>query len=82
MTHSLLWSFIVSSLTRCFLFRGRIHLRITILSADQKQLPFKAVFGFAALGFGTHGLLDACTTYGTQLLWPLPMHASPGTTCR
>ena len=20
---------------------------------------------------GTHGLLDACTTYGTQLLWPL-----------
>ena len=36
----------------------------------KKQLPFKAVFGFAALGFGTHGLLDACTTYGTQLLWP------------
>ena len=26
---------------------------------------------FAALGYGTHGLLDACTTYGTQLLWPL-----------
>ena len=36
----------------------------------KKQLPFKAVFGFAVLGFGTHGLLDACTTYGTQLLWP------------
>ena len=36
----------------------------------KKQLPFKAVFGFTALGFGTHGLLDACTTYGTQLLWP------------
>lgn len=23
-----------------------------------------------ALGYGTHGLLDACTTYGTSLLWP------------
>jgi inner membrane protein len=29
------------------------------------------VWFFAVLGYGTHGLLDACTTYGTQLLWPL-----------
>ncbi len=25
---------------------------------------------FATMGYGTHGLLDACTSYGTQLLWP------------
>lgn len=25
---------------------------------------------FATLGWATHGLLDACTSYGTQLLWP------------
>lgn len=25
---------------------------------------------WAALAYGTHGLLDACTTYGTSLLWP------------
>ena len=25
---------------------------------------------FATLGYGTHGLLDACTSYGTQLFWP------------
>ncbi|WP_426416764.1 metal-dependent hydrolase [Aestuariirhabdus sp. LZHN29] len=25
---------------------------------------------FSTLGFATHALLDACTTYGTQLLWP------------
>jgi len=25
---------------------------------------------FATLGYSTHGLLDACTSYGTQLLWP------------
>jgi inner membrane protein len=25
---------------------------------------------FATMGYATHGLLDACTSYGTQLLWP------------
>lgn len=25
---------------------------------------------FCTLGYATHGVLDACTTYGTQLLWP------------
>jgi len=25
---------------------------------------------FCVLGYATHGLLDACTTYGTLLLWP------------
>jgi inner membrane protein len=29
-----------------------------------------AVFGAAFVGFGLHGLLDACTSYGTLLLWP------------
>ena len=37
----------------------------------RQHLTFKRVWFFAALGYGTHGLLDACTTYGTQLLWPL-----------
>jgi inner membrane protein len=26
---------------------------------------------FCLLGYASHGLLDACTTYGTQLFWPL-----------
>lgn len=25
---------------------------------------------YCTLGYATHGLLDACTTYGTQLFWP------------
>jgi inner membrane protein len=29
-----------------------------------------AVFGAALVGYGLHGLLDACTSYGTLLLWP------------
>lgn len=34
------------------------------------DLTFKQSWLFCALGFGTHGLLDAFTSYGTMLLWP------------
>lgn len=33
-------------------------------------LSFLQTYMFCTLGYATHGLLDACTTYGTQLLWP------------
>ena len=33
-------------------------------------LTFKQSYLFCLLGYATHGLLDTCTTYGTQLLWP------------
>ncbi|MGE0625507.1 MAG: metal-dependent hydrolase [Pseudomonadales bacterium] len=36
--------------------RRRLRLRETALAC--------------LLGYGSHGLLDACTSYGTQLLWP------------
>lgn len=32
--------------------------------------PSGRFYLFCLIGYGTHGLLDACTTYGTQLLWP------------
>ncbi|MEZ9440673.1 metal-dependent hydrolase [Vibrio atlanticus] len=41
------------------------------LIAKRRGLTFKQSWLFCALGYGTHALLDACTTYGTQLLWPL-----------
>lgn len=31
---------------------------------------WKPIVGAAIVGYATHGPLDACTTYGTQLLWP------------
>ena len=34
------------------------------------QLPFAKIYLWSLLGYASHGLLDACTTYGTQLLWP------------
>jgi inner membrane protein len=33
-------------------------------------LSFAQIYLFSFLGYATHGLLDACTSYGTQLLWP------------
>jgi len=38
--------------------------------ARRWQLSFKLTYLFCFLGYATHGLLDACTSYGTQLLWP------------
>ena len=33
-------------------------------------LTFKQSWWYASLGYATHGLLDSCTSYGTQLFWP------------
>ena len=33
-------------------------------------LGFKQSYIFCTLGYATHAVLDACTTYGTMLLWP------------
>ncbi len=34
------------------------------------KLSFPQVYLFSFLAYATHGLLDACTSYGTQLFWP------------
>ena len=35
-----------------------------------RRIPFREAYLYAFLGYATHGMVDACTTYGTQLLWP------------
>ena len=35
------------------------------------RLPFAQTFLFCTLGYATHPLLDAFTSYGTMLFWPL-----------
>ncbi|NDJ81644.1 metal-dependent hydrolase [Vibrio campbellii] len=40
------------------------------LIAKKGGLSFKQSWWYCALGYATHGLLDACTSYGTLLLWP------------
>jgi len=34
------------------------------------HLRFWQTVAYCTLGYATHGLLDACTSYGTQLFWP------------
>ena len=36
----------------------------------RRQMSYWQVWLVALVGYATHGLLDACTTYGTMLLWP------------
>ncbi len=35
------------------------------------DISFLQTLLWCIIGFATHGLLDGCTSYGTQLLWPL-----------
>lgn len=36
----------------------------------RRGMHFSRIYLFATLGYATAGLLDACTSYGTHLLWP------------
>lgn len=36
----------------------------------RRWLTFPVTYALCLLGFASHGVLDACTSYGTQLLWP------------
>jgi inner membrane protein len=36
----------------------------------RRQLDFAATYLFSLAGYASHCLLDACTSYGTLLLWP------------
>ena len=36
----------------------------------RRILAFKQLYRYALYGYATGGLLDACTSYGTHLLWP------------
>ena len=36
----------------------------------RRRLGFGRIYAYAFAGYATAGLLDACTSYGTRLLWP------------
>ena len=40
------------------------------LKPKKWQVTFKESWLFCTAGYATHALLDACTSYGTQLFWP------------
>jgi inner membrane protein len=40
------------------------------LIGKRQDLSFKQSYLYCTVGYATHALLDACTTYGTMLFWP------------
>lgn len=58
-THSLL-----------FIPAGAVVGAILLWPFFRKKMTFQRMYLFAFAGYATAGLLDACTSYGTQLLWP------------
>lgn len=49
---------------------GALFCALIFYPLAKSKLSFLQVYIFSFLGYATHGLLDACTSYGTQLFWP------------
>jgi inner membrane protein len=49
---------------------GALLCAVVLYPIVRRWLRPAALYGCCLLGYGSHGLLDACTSYGTQLLWP------------
>ncbi|MCK5723952.1 MAG: metal-dependent hydrolase [Gammaproteobacteria bacterium] len=49
---------------------GALLCTLVLYPFIKNKLTFSQIYLFSFLGFATHGLLDACTSYGTQLFWP------------
>ena len=60
-THSLVFVPIGGLVTGFFLF---------FLLGKRLNISFMESWLMCTIGYGTHGLLDACTTYGTAIFWP------------
>ena len=49
---------------------GSLLVALFIFPFVRGSISLKMVYLASFLGYATHGLLDACTSYGTQLFWP------------
>ena len=49
---------------------GALFVASALWLLIRKKLSFSQIYVACLLGYATHGLLDSCTTYGTQLFWP------------
>ena len=49
---------------------GALIVAALIFPLVRKHLSFKTTYAASFFGYATHGLLDACTSYGTVLFWP------------
>ena len=49
---------------------GSFFVALFIFPFVRSLMSLRMVYIASFLGYATHGLLDACTSYGTQLFWP------------
>lgn len=49
---------------------GALACTLLLYRWARTRLSFRETFFACLIGYASHGLLDACTSYGTQLLWP------------
>ena len=49
---------------------GSLIVALVLFPFVKNSMSIKTVYFASILGYATHGLLDACTSYGTQLFWP------------
>jgi inner membrane protein len=53
-----------------FIPLGSLIVALLIFPLVKKSMSLKTVYLACFLGYATHGILDACTSYGTLLFWP------------
>jgi inner membrane protein len=49
---------------------GALVCTVVVSLLLRNRSAFRRLYSYCLLGYATHGLLDACTSYGTQLFWP------------
>ncbi len=49
---------------------GSFLVALAVSPFFKGSISFKTLYLASLMGYATHGLLDACTSYGTQLFWP------------
>ncbi len=49
---------------------GALFCALLLYWPLRSRISFAQCYLFSILGYASHGVLDACTTYGTQLFWP------------
>jgi inner membrane protein len=53
---------------------GALVVALGLFKLVRHSLTFREAYLACLIGYATHGLLDACTSYGTQLFWPFSNH--------
>lgn len=72
-THSLIFipvGALICAIFFSYLWRRLCAKKYLIKNGLKYDISFSQIYLFCFMGYATHAVLDACTTYGTVLFWP------------